>query len=366
MYSPVEYQFLEQPLQNFELDDMLAVGYFRTGNYLLKTRVLLYNENLFNLFHIRYEMETYEFPKSMKKLLNKNNKRFYSKIQPFKNSTEKENLYAQHRNRFVGSKTATLEQYLFDFDESRKFNTYEINLYDIQTEKLVAYSIFDLGSDSMASIIAIFNQDYSAYSLGMYTMLLEIEYAKSLKLKYYYPGYIADKPSPFNYKIRLGKNVSYFDWFTHVWKPLIDIENIYTINDYYEENLNKAEKWLIANNISYRRTRHTYYYMKYYYPQSNCLSSIEQLFIEDFSIADTYFIVEYNAQLDKIVVSAVSLHYLEETYSITFEDALKDNIWQNLLLYIYPNYYVENQQELLNAYIQIKHTLLNKKNTQEA
>lgn len=359
MYAPVEYHFLDQPIADHELDDLLSVGYFRTGNYLLKTRVLLYNEHLFNLFHVRYDLTQYEYPKSMMKLFKKNKQKFYSTIKLFKNNPEKEKLFWQHKERFVGSKTMSLEQYLFDFDAEKKFNTYEINIYENETNKLAAYSIFDLGKHSIASIIGIFDNDYSKYSLGLYSMLLEIEYAKEKKIQYYYPGYIADKPSPFNYKIRLGKDVDYYDWFSLSWKKLSDMNSLYKMYDYYNEQLNKAEKWLQYHQIEYKKTKHPYYYMKYYYPQSNCLSSIEQFLIEDYSIPNIYIIVEYNAVLNKIVISATEPHYLEEEVCIEKKDILKENVWQNLLLYIYPNYYIENKYELQSALLQIKTKLLN-------
>lgn len=362
MHAPVEYHFLEHPIDDVKLDDMLADGYFRTGNYLLKTRVLLYNQDIYNLFHIRYEMDKYDFPKSMKKLLRKNKEKFYSEIKRFKNTKEKEVLFWHHKERFVGSSTMSLEQYLFDYDETRKFNTHEINIYDKDTNELVAYSIFDIGKNSIASILGIFNKDYSKYSLGLYSMLLEVEYAKENNFTYYYPGYIADKPSPFNYKIRLGNDVDYYDWFSLTWKKLNNTDELYKMCDYYREQLGRAENWLQQHKIPYRKTKHPYYYMKYYYPQSNCLSSIEQLLIEDFTTPNTYIIVEYHAVFDKIVLSAVEPHYLEQQVNIDFNDILVDDVWQNLLLYIYPNYYIEDEYELLEVFLQTKYKLITHKN----
>jgi len=49
----------------------------------------------------------------------------------------------------------------------------------------------------------------------MYTMLLEMDLAKRLGLEYYYPGYVLDQPSAFDYKLLLGS----CEWLTgqHVW-----------------------------------------------------------------------------------------------------------------------------------------------------
>ena len=78
----------------------------------------------------------------------------------------------------------------------------EIAVYD--GAELIAASYIDVGDRSMASILCIYSQKYKKYSLGIYTMLLEIDLAKRLGLDYYYPGYVLDQPSAFDYKLLLG------------------------------------------------------------------------------------------------------------------------------------------------------------------
>jgi arginine-tRNA-protein transferase len=360
MFLPVEYHFLERQLEHKELDDMLAVGYFRTGNYLLRTRVLLHDEYMHNLFHIRYNLPEYELPKSMRKIYNRNSKLFYHKIKPFRNTKEKEAMFLKHKKRFKSSGSHSLAQFLFDYDSATKFNTYQIDIYDAQTDKLAAYSIFDVGANSIASILGIFDKKYEKYSLGIYSMILEIEHGKNNHFRYYYPSYISDKPSPFNYKIRLGKQPEYYDWFSHTWKTLCNIAEAYTVSDYYTDHANKAETWLKENKIAYTKTRNPHYYMKYYYPKSNCLSSIEQFLILDFSLYNTFFIVEYNALLDKIIVSAVRSHNLEAYFfmnkneKLQLNDILENNVWKNVMLYVYPNYFIESAQDMIDTLTDIK------------
>ena len=40
--------------------------------------------------------------------------------------------------------------------------------------KLVAFSVFDKGADSIQSIKGVYDYDYSEHSLGIYSMILEI------------------------------------------------------------------------------------------------------------------------------------------------------------------------------------------------
>jgi arginine-tRNA-protein transferase len=70
--------------------------------------------------------------------------------------------------------------------------------------RLVAISFVDIGRNSMASIMCCFAKDQEKSSLGIYTMLLEMEFAKNRGLTYYYPGYVMDFSDAFAYKLSLG------------------------------------------------------------------------------------------------------------------------------------------------------------------
>lgn len=359
MLAPVEYHFFEHLMNSQELDNYLAAGFFRTSNYMMLTRVMLYNNEVYNLFHIRYNLMNYTLSKSLKKLYRKVTCSFYNNVRPFENSKEKEALFLKHKKRFANSGSVSLEQYLNDYDGVTRFNTYEINLYDKTTNKLIGYSIFDLGSNSLASILCVYDEAYSKYSLGIATMAMEIIFAKEEGCTYYYPGYIADKPSPFNYKTRLGANPEYYNWFSKNWEILEDINTETKVSDIYERHLKNAETWLDSLNIKYKRTRNPYYFMKYHYANSKCMASIEQILLTDYSTNDKYIIVEYHPVLGKLVVSCVVAHVLDESDVVSLDENLADNVWKTILLYLYPNYYIESQQDLERAIIK----LINQPNT---
>ena len=103
---------------------------------------------------------------------------------------------------------------------SSVFNTYEVEVYD--GDRLVAMSYFDIGERSMASLIGIYHPDYAKYSLGKYTMLLELQHALDSDYQFYYPGYIFSEPSIFDYKLKLGE-FDYYDW-RGKWKPYRDFK----------------------------------------------------------------------------------------------------------------------------------------------
>ncbi|HNM06329.1 MAG TPA: hypothetical protein PKK05_25645, partial [Leptospiraceae bacterium] len=61
--------------------------------------------------------------------------------------------------------------------------------------------------------------DLSKRSLGIYTMLLEIEYSIQMKKDYYYPGYAYVETSFYDYKKNFN-GLEYLDW-NKGWKPFI-------------------------------------------------------------------------------------------------------------------------------------------------
>ena len=70
---------------------------------------------------------------------------------------------------------------------------------------------------SLASLLAAFHPDYSAYSLGTYTLLREIAFAQETGRSFFYPGYILDRTPLFDYKLRLGSME--FLGRDRVWHP---------------------------------------------------------------------------------------------------------------------------------------------------
>lgn len=129
-------------------------------------------------------------------------KDFEVSIGPMVINDEKNELYDQHKQRFKGFIHEDLEQLMHAYLVHTVFETYEVSVR--HQGELVAFSFFDLGENSLASILAVYNQDFNTYSLGIFTMLAEIKFGQENQFQWYYPGYVLDKPSEFDYKLSLG------------------------------------------------------------------------------------------------------------------------------------------------------------------
>lgn len=195
--------YFPQKLSPARYDSYLAAGWFRGSVMLYKMDLLCVEQDLFSVVNIRLNLENYSHKKRMRKLLRKNDSKFRMEVNKATITREKESLYQSQKKKFKGFIHNTLHDYLNAGFPATVFNTMEVAVYD--EDKLVAVSFFDLGEHSMASLLGLYNEEYAAYSLGKYTMLKELEFGQSRGFKWYYPGYVLDKQSSFNYKLQFGQ-----------------------------------------------------------------------------------------------------------------------------------------------------------------
>jgi arginine-tRNA-protein transferase len=165
--------------------------------------LLCIDARVYSVVNIRLDLLKHTLSKSQRKIKRKVEKRFTVAIGPAKISQSRQRLYAAHKGRFKGFIHDTLDEYLHAGFHSTVFDTQEVCVYD--GDRLIAVSFFDLGARSMASLLALYDEEYSEHSLGVYTMLKEIEYGQHTGRKWYYPGYVLDLPSAFDYKLKLGE-----------------------------------------------------------------------------------------------------------------------------------------------------------------
>ncbi|MBK8491020.1 MAG: arginine-tRNA-protein transferase [Saprospirales bacterium] len=201
------------------LDHYLAKGWYRMGQSMFTCRFLMFQGQLFPAVWVRLPLSEYIYSKRLRKLFSRNASQFQVVTRPGKINMEKERLYQKYRKNFSGRLAPSLKVSLLDDGNINLFNTYETCIYD--GPELIGFSFYDLGKDSIASILGVYHPDYKKYSLGFFTMLLEISFGLENGFGYYYPGYIVPGYSKFDYKTRIGK-VECFDERSQLWVPKPD------------------------------------------------------------------------------------------------------------------------------------------------
>ena len=226
---------------------------------LYKMDLLCVDADVFSVVNIRLGLDQYSIKKRHRKIKTRVENRFTITCGEVTLRDEHQQLYEQHKSRFKGFIHATLDEYLHAGFHSTVFDTMQICVFD--GDQLIAASYFDLGERSMASLIGMYDEAYADYSLGIYTMLKEIEFGQSTHRRWYYPGYVLDKSSSFDYKLQLG-NMEYYTpskrWGSHV-----NYDPKQTLAFGLRKAMSRLEKALKQEGIQFRKWHYPYFSMGY-------------------------------------------------------------------------------------------------------
>jgi len=272
----VEYYF-PQSLSPARLDRYLAGGWFRSGPSLFRARLLCLGGNLYEVTNIRVDLENYSLSRSLRRIQNRAKRDLRVEVGPVRIDSDRERLYRQHKHRFKGFIFETLEEFLFSGESHSLFHTLEISVY--LENQLIAVSYFDQGFSSLASLLGLYDRQMGRYSLGLLTMLMEIEYAKQEGCRYYYPGYVLEGYPGFDYKMRLG-GIQYYNWNGR-WRPAEYLKSETSLVTFLNEKMDEVEVLLKDALIPSQRVLYPFFSLGY-------MGIIE----EDFLRSPMYIVLE--------------------------------------------------------------------------
>ncbi|MFT5465296.1 MAG: arginyl-tRNA--protein-N-Asp/Glu arginylyltransferase [Verrucomicrobiales bacterium] len=204
------------------LDQFLAEGWYRRGQSIFTTAFVATFEGLFDAPWLRLDVRKHKFRKRLRRLMRQNGELFEIRSGPARIDDEKREMTEIFRQEFKGDYYESLEDALYGdrpLSSPSVFTTHQIELFF--EGRLIGFSFFDLGKSSMASILGIYDHEFSRHSLGLYTMLLEIEKCQREGLDFYYPGYAMPGNPRFDYKLRLGE-LDFLEPISGDWKPWSD------------------------------------------------------------------------------------------------------------------------------------------------
>ncbi len=199
-----------------ELDAFLERGWYRIGQTLMTCRFLLFNGALRPVVWTRLPLRDNPLSRSNRKLLRQTHGRFTVEEGPLALDAEKEQLYWRYLTVARGQRATTLEDFLYGDSERDLFETREIRIRD--GDRLVAFSWFDLGRDSVQSLLGAYDPAYAKHSLGYATMMLEAEWARAHDRTFHYSGYVVPGDASMDYKLRVG-GLEWLDQDDESWRP---------------------------------------------------------------------------------------------------------------------------------------------------
>ena len=191
-----------------DLDALLSDGWRHFGELFFRYSDGVYQKEVRAVGPLRIRLKDFVFSKSQRKILKKN-RDLQTIIRPAEITDEKQALFDCHKTRFKEGVPFSLYDFLSRDPARVPCETLEMCVYE--NERLLAASFFDVGEKSLSAIYAIFEPTETARSLGVYTMLREIEFARENGKKFYYQGYAYTGNSFYDYKKRFGALEKY-DW----------------------------------------------------------------------------------------------------------------------------------------------------------
>jgi arginine-tRNA-protein transferase len=191
-----------------QLDLFLADGWRHFGTHFFRYNLGVYQDEIRRVLPLRIRLADLKLSKSQRRVLRKNSDLDVS-IQPIDITRETHDLFEMHKQRFKSGVPSSIYDFLSMDAANGPTKGLEITVR--HDKELLAVSYFDLGKTSISSIYAIFDPTEISRSLGIFTMLKEIEYAIKNGRDFYYHGYAYEGESYYDYKKRFS-GLEQFDW----------------------------------------------------------------------------------------------------------------------------------------------------------
>ncbi len=190
------------------LDSLLADGWRHFGEEFFRDKIGYVDNSFAEIIPLRINLKKFVLSKSHRRTLSKNTD-VKVEILPANIDSEAERVYKAHTKRLPGKSTSSLYDILSDNPSIVPCMTIQIRV--TVYGELAAVSYADVGKNSISSVYAVFDPKFSRQSLGIFTLLKEIEFAWQNNRKFLYLGYAYREPSIYDYKKQFA-GTEYYNW----------------------------------------------------------------------------------------------------------------------------------------------------------
>ena len=211
----INEEFTVEAMLPAELDAYLANGWRHFGTHFFRYNLAFYNDEIRRVMPLRVRLSKFSPSKSQSRVLRRNAD-LKTEIRPIQITPVVEDLFERHKRRFKQHPPDSLYTFLSTESANTPCEGLELAVYE--NARLIATSFFDVGGSALSGVYAVFDPDESHRSLGIFTMLKEIEFAIRGGWQFYYQGYCYSGESFYDYKKRFCGTEA-FDW-TGNWERL--------------------------------------------------------------------------------------------------------------------------------------------------
>ena len=210
----INEEFYADKIDPSQLDELLAQGWRHFGTQFFRYSLGVYESDIRRVIPLRIRLDQFSLSRSQRRVLNRNQDVSVD-IRPIEINNEVMELFDRHRGRFSFGVPNSIYDFLSPDPSRIPCEGLEVAVH--LGSRLVAASYFDVGEHSVSAIYGMFDPELPRRSLGIFTMLKEIEYAGASGKTLYYQGYSYEGRSFYDYKKRFS-GTECFDWHGN-WMP---------------------------------------------------------------------------------------------------------------------------------------------------
>ncbi|QQS40750.1 MAG: arginine-tRNA-protein transferase [Acidobacteriota bacterium] len=205
----INEEFRADKVSPEELGRLLAKGWRHFGKYFFRYSIAYHDNKYRRVMPLRIRLGDFSLSRSLKRIARRNVDLEVSVGKSFLDE-EKQRLFDIHKQRFRGPRPGSILHFLDAEPGSVPCPGLEFCVRG-EDGSLMAISFADEADDSLSSVYAMFDPAHSRRSLGIYTILLEVEHAKDLGKEFHYLGYAYEGSSFYDYKKRFSA-IERYDW----------------------------------------------------------------------------------------------------------------------------------------------------------
>ena len=218
-----------------QMDAVWARGWRHFGAQFFRNSLHLHEGSWLTIVPLRIRLADFKPSKSQRRVLRKNVD-VECRVEPLEITDELRAMFHRHKQRFTDNVPENLSDFLggeppsilqearpdsFVIQSDNKMESppqvcETLMLSCFLNGQRVAASFLDVGLNAASSVYGIFEPEHRARSLGIFTMLKEIEYAQGRGMEFLYSGYATHEPSHYDYKKHFTA-LEGFDWTTETW-----------------------------------------------------------------------------------------------------------------------------------------------------
>ncbi len=204
----INEEFVAPHVSGRQLDRLLAEGWRHFGPRFFRYSLAVHANEIRRVVPLRIRLSEFRRSQSQAKVAKKNRDVEFE-VGPARVTAEVEELFIRHRTRFRQHPPDSIYTFLSPDPDAEPCEVRQLSIRS--SGRLIAASFFDVAENSSSGIYAVFDPCESARSLGIFTLLAEIELAAEEGKEFYYLGYCYNGNSFYDYKKQFYATEAY-DW----------------------------------------------------------------------------------------------------------------------------------------------------------